>query len=462
MSFNGLSLSDKMVASLKKQGYVDPSPVQQNVIPKALKGRSVLAQSPTGSGKTHSFLIPLIEKCDMNLKRIQSIIIAPTRELARQIYDFARGFCDHFPEFKPRLYSSETDVSQNLEGVKEPPQMVIGTPGRLKDMLVDQGLFGLQNCKAIVLDEADMLLDLGYFEDIEQIFALLKNPQVLVFSATLRQDLKAELAKLVKNGFDFEGDENKTAETVTHHLIDVKHIGTNEAILRFLKIKKPYLCLVFASKKETVAEIHAFLQANGIPNIYFAGNLEERARKKAIREIKKNNHQVIVCSDLLSRGIDIPDVTDVVSVDLPNDLSFYFHRAGRAGRFGKPGDSWVFYNVDSIAIPRQLADRGVKFETLAMKGDKIVPDSIGLATKAQGHKKKVLPEDEVKEIKIAKALSRPKQVEPMYKKKQKIAIEKVKRKFRRKAIKKSVRKSLEKNWTAKAKKAKKITGKDGK
>ncbi len=451
MSFSGFSLSKKMVSALKSLGYEEPSKVQSVVIPKALRGVSLLAQSETGSGKTHSYLIPIIEKTDLNLNRVQAIIVAPTRELARQTYDFARQFQRFYQNLRVRLYSSEADVTQNEEGRNIPPQIIIGTPGRLKDLLVDKHIMTLQNVRTVVLDEADMLLDMGFFSDIEALFGIIEDPQIMVFSATLRQNLRDELLKFVRSDFEFENDKTETASTVKHHMIDVKHNGSVNALVTFLRLRRPYLCIVFASTVKMVDEIHKGLKENGIDAIYFSGSLDDRSRKKAIREIRANKYSIIVASDLLSRGIDIPDVTDVISIDLPSDLDFYHHRAGRTGRFGKEGDSWVFYNADSVNAAKRIMEEGVKFDFYVLRKDELKVDTVGLLPKTKLSKKKELPEEERKEISIAKAQARPKHIEPMYKKKKQFAIEKVKRKYRKKAIQKSIRKELEKEYKAKAK-----------
>ncbi len=452
MSFNGFSLSKKMVSALDTLGYKDPSDVQSVVIPKALRNVSLLAQSETGSGKTHAYLIPVIERTDMNLNRVQSIIIVPTRELARQTYDFARQFQRFYQNLRIRLYSSEMDVSQNEEGSSVPPQIIIGTPGRLKDLLVSKHIMTLQNVRTVVLDEADMLLDLGFFTDIEDIFAVLKEPQILVFSATLKQNLRDELSKFVRSDFEYESEKTETASTVKHHLVDIKHQGVVNAVNSFLNIRKPYLCIIFASTVQTVNEISKGLKNNGVDAVYFSGSLDDRSRKKAIREIRSNKYSVIVASDLLSRGIDIPDVTDVISADLPSDLDFYHHRAGRSGRFGKSGDSWVFYNSDSVKEAKRIMDEGVEFDFYTLRNGELKLDPVGLLPKTKLKKKKELPEEEQKEIRIAKALARPKHVEPMYKKKKQFAIEKVKKKYRKKAIQKSIRKELDKKYKESSKK----------
>lgn len=452
-SFKAFNLDSQLVNTLGKLGYKEPSKVQCAVIPKALQGKSLLAQSATGSGKTHAYLIPIIAKTDFNLDRLQAIVVCPTRELARQTYEFAREFVRFYPKFKVRLFTSEVDVSQNEEGLSVAPHLIIGTPGRINDLLVKKDSLNLNNVRSVVLDEADMLLDLGYFDDIAELFAHLNNPQTLVFSATLKQNLRDELNKFVSSDFSYENEKVNTASGVHHHLVDTKHQTAGDALLSLLKIRRPYLCIVFASTKDKVAELSRILKSNNYDPIYFSGDLDERNRKKALRAIRENRSSIIVSSDLLSRGMDIPDVTDVISIDLPNDLDFYHHRAGRTGRFGKEGDSWVFYDDDSTKLPKLLIEEGVNFDFYTLRKDELKIDPVGLLPKTKLKKKKAFEnEEEAKEIKIAKANSRVKRVKPSYKKKQKYAIEKVKRKYRRKAIQKSVRQQLTKKYQAEARK----------
>ena len=210
---------------------------------------------------------------------------------------------------------------------------------------------------------------------------------------------------------------------------------------RFLKFKNPYLCIVFASKKEDVKKTYEELKQDGYSVTMFSSDLDARKRRSTIKLIKDNKFQIIVASDLLSRGIDIEDVSDVISLDLPNDLEYYYHRAGRTGRFDKVGDSYVFYNSDSTSLPSELIKKGIKFDFLILKEDGIVPDPVGLLPKKKFSKKKPLSEQESKEIKIAKAKTRSKKVKPGYKKKQQWAVERVKNKYRRKAINKAIKKA---------------------
>ena len=454
MSFARFSIDKRLVGALESLGYKEPSPIQEKVIPGALRGESMLVQAPTGSGKTHSFLIPIIARTDFDLPRPQAVIVAPSRELARQTYEFCRAFARFYPKMRVRLWSSETDVSQNEEGKSLPPQIVVGTPGRLVDLLVQRDDYPLTNVRTLVLDEADMLFEEGCGDDVKSLADRLGAGQALVYSATLKPHLVAELKKDFP-GIDFEGTKEVTPGGLSHHLVDIKHVGKARALVDFMKARRPYLCLAFSSKKEDMKPVADLLRNEGIDYVYFSGALSERDRKKAIREIRSGKHALVLTSDLLARGIDLAGVSDVVSLDVPPEIEFYSHRAGRAARFGEKGDSWAFYNSDTVADARRLLAEGIPFDYYVLKGGELLSDPTSLEKKARGPKKKALPEEEVKEIKIAKALTRKKRVEPMHRKKTQFAIEKVKRKYRRKAIKASIRAEIGRSYAMKAKNKKK-------
>lgn len=451
-NFSSFDIDQKLVHALSKLGYETPTPVQTRIIPKALKRQSLVCQSQTGSGKTHAYLIPILDRLDMHLPKTQAIIVCPSRELARQVYEFATPFQRFFPTLKVRLLTSEAQKSQNAEGLSIPPHIVIGTPGRLADLLTKSYELDLRQVKTLILDEADMLLEQGYFDDIDALYALLgEKTQTMVFSATLHQGLRDRLSKYIGANFVYEGEDIKTSSSVTHHLVDIKHVGVLEALAKFLEIRKPYLAMVFASKKEDVRRTYEFLRGAGYDATFFSGDLDQRERKQALRKIKGNTNSLIVCSDLLSRGMDIEDVTDVISIDLPTDLSYYYHRAGRTGRYDKSGDSWVFYNADSTKLPLQLIEQGCVFEFLTLKSNGLVEDPVGLLKKKKFSKKKAFSDEEATEVKIAKARTHTDQVKPGYKKKRQEAVEKVKRKYRRKAIKEAVKKHKQTTYSRKAK-----------
>ena len=425
-----------MIKSLDRQGFTNPSEIQLRSIPKALKGETLMVQSATGTGKTLAFLVPIIEKIDFLNQNIQAIIIAPTRELAQQIYDFAIPFVKEFPNLKIKLFKSGVEREESSQGLSIPPHIAIGTPGRLADIL--PGKVSLRFVNTIVLDEADMLLREGFFGEIDKIVDQTNKPRFLVYSATLESNLAHELEKYIGPNIPVINEETMTASNVTHHLIDIRHNDVLTSLIDVIEIIKPYLLLVFASKKETANELYAGLRARKYKAALLTGDLDTRERKSIIRRVKDGEFYILVCSDMAARGLDIPDVTDVINVDLPNNLEFYYHRAGRTGRFNKTGNCYTFYSNDKTAKPLALIKNGVEFKYLVLRDGQLVPGK-GIE-KSHPTKRKVDEELQNKIQKVkAQTRNKDKKVKPGYKKKQKAAIEKVKQQHRREIIRKDIR-----------------------
>lgn len=437
MSFRGINLSEKMLKSLSRQGFYTPSPIQLRTIPKALKGETLMVQSATGTGKTLCFLIPIIDNIDLKNQSLQAIIVAPTRELAQQIYDFAIPFTKEFPELKIRLFKSGTEKENTLKGLSIAPHIIIGTPGRLADALKD-GVLSLKKVKTVVFDEADMLLKEGYFTEIDKFALAIEKPQYLVFSATLEANLAHELEKYVGPNIPVVNEEIMTSNNVTHYLIDIRHMDKALALEQVINCINPYLLLVFASKKETTNEIYAYLKNKKYKAGLLTGDLNARERKNVMKQIKNEDIYILVCSDMAARGLDIPDVTDVINLDLPNNLEFYYHRAGRTGRFNKKGNCYTFFDNDKTSKPLALVQDGVKFVYKALKDGNLV-DTHPIE-KAHPTKRKMDQEltNEIRKIN-AKSKSKNKKVKPGYKKKIKDEIAKAKQKHRREIIKKDIR-----------------------
>lgn len=447
-NFKAFNLSNKMIASLSRQGYLAPSKVQELVIPKALKGANLVIRSETGSGKTHAYLIPLISDLErLNEPKLKAVIIAPTNELARQIFIFARGFKKEYPDIKIRLLTSETSEKENISGLKEVPHIVIGTPGRLVK-LFQKGFLKKDFVKTIILDEADMLLELGYFNEIDYMMKLFSKPQVLIFSATISNSLNDKIIKYIGANYEISNGETKTSSHVKHHLINIHHQDIKNATHDFIRTKNPYFLLIFASNKNEVKEIYSYLKENKYPVIMITGDLSERERKAAIRRINNDEFQIVVASDLLSRGMDFKNISDVLSVNLPSDLSYYYHRAGRTGRFDKTGHSYVFYNPDDTKRIEALMNQGVIFDYFTLKNGVLEP--VKEFKKTFKNKKKI-DEDLLRDIKKAKYESRGNKVKPNYKKKVKNAIEKVKRKHKREIIRKDIRRQRVERYIQEAK-----------
>lgn len=426
-----------MLASLDRQYFTMPSDIQLRTIPRALRGETLMVQSATGTGKTLCFLIPVIEKIDLKNQQLQAIIVAPTRELAQQIYDFAMPFVEEFPELKIRLFKSGEEKENTLKGLSIAPHIIIGTPGRLADVLGSSTL-SLKCVKTIVLDEADMLLKEGYFPEIDKFATLVNEPQYLIFSATLEANLAHELERYVGPNTPIVNEEVKTASSVKHHLIDIRHEDKLIALEQIIKCINPFLLLIFASKKETANEAYAYLKERKYKVGLLTGDLNARERKNVMKQIRNEDIYMLVCSDMAARGLDIPDVSDVINIDLPNNLDFYFHRAGRTGRFNKTGNCYTLYDNERTSKPLALANLGVNFVYLTLRDEKLVP---GHPIEKQHPNRRKVDEELDKKIRKITAMNKGKNktVKPGYKKKMRDEIAKAKQKHRREIIKKDIR-----------------------
>lgn len=448
--FEQYAISKPMIHTLSRLGYVNLTPIQEAVIPHVYRGESVVARSETGSGKTHAFLVPILDRIDINKKEVQAIILSPTRELAKQTYDFAKLIQSDFPELKLLMIAGGVEKSRNKLKLESVPHVVIATPGRLKDLGIEDTVTSLSTSKVIVLDEADMLMDSGFFEDINLIISRLDAPQMLVFSATIPLKLSGIIEKYVGATEVIEiAKENKTSGQVTHSLIDTRHQPLFETILDFIKWKNPYFLLIFASKIDKVIEVYQFLQSQNLKVGMMHGNLENRERKAMMKRIRNNEFPIVVASDMAARGLDIEHVSDILNIDLPTDLDFYFHRAGRTGRYDKTGNCYTFYDNDHSERPRKLIELGVRFAYFSYRDHQFF-EAKGLEYKRQ-RVRKIDPTLE-KDIKTAVSKTRSTKVKPGYKKKVANAVEKVKKKYKRQIIEKDIRRQKVQRYKQSSKK----------
>lgn len=450
MKFSAFNISKDLIKILEQNGYVETTPIQQVVIPKALKGENIIAKSETGSGKTHAFLIPIIENCvESNL--LQAIILAPSRELARQTYKFANQIISDmsYKKIAVKLFISGEDSNKDLKSFKNGCNILIATPGKLRS-LIEESDFDMSMVKTLVLDEADMLLDSGFFDTIDAIFKKCdKNLQVEVFSATISEGLEVFLKKYISPDYVVTSTNNElTSKTVKHYFINTKHKDINELLLLFIDQFNPYLLLIFANSKKKTRDIYNFLSSKKIKCGILSGELEARERKSMLRRINNDEFRVVVCSDLVSRGLDIQNVSDVLSVDLPNNLEYYYHRAGRTGRNFKTGNSYVFYDHDTFDLPLKLINDGLEVNFLKVENNSFVPMASPIKEKKRSKK---MPTELDIAIKKAKITTMTKKVKPGYKKKVKTAIEKVKRRHRREIIRKDIRRQREERYIKESK-----------
>ena len=422
MNFTAFNLKKEVIEALNNLGYFEATKVQEIVIPKALKNENIIVKSATGTGKTHSFLIPIINNLEFN-KNLQAIIISPTRELAHQTYNFTIQFKKYFPNLEAKLFTSGIDTSRSKKKMENGCEIIIATPGRLK-YLIETLQIDFSSLKTIVLDEADMLIDKTFLDEIDSIISKINTPQIEVFSATISKQVEVFLRKYISPDYVLSlSENNQTSETVSHYFVNTKHRNINDLIVDFIKVKNPYLLMIFANSNVKVKEIYNYLSSIGYKCGIISGDLQPRERKAMLKRINNNEFQYIICSDIASRGLDLLDVTDVLSVELPTNLEYYYHRAGRTGRIFKDGNSYVFYDLDHTDLVLKLIENGLKPKFLKYNNGDFIEDKPILKQERKSQKVNTKLDTDIK-----KAIARTKsdKVKPGYKKKVKKEIERVK------------------------------------
>ncbi|WP_369902593.1 DEAD/DEAH box helicase [Bacillus manliponensis] len=418
-----------LIDAIRELRFSEPTEIQQQIFPVVKKGASVIGQSQTGSGKTHAYLIPTLNRIDASKEEVQLVITAPTRELAQQIHQEIvklTKFCEEDRMITARCFIGGTDKQRSIEKLKTQPHVVVGTPGRIKDLVEEQALF-VHKASAIVVDEADLMLDMGFIHDVDKIAARMpKNLQMLVFSATIPQKLKPFMKKYMENPEHIHiNPKQVTAVNLEHYLIPAKHRNKIALVKDMLLQYQPYLAIVFTNTKKMADEVADGLAERGLKVGRIHGDLSPRERKKMMKQIRDLEFQYIVATDLAARGIDIEGISHVINYELPSDLDFFTHRVGRTARAGYSGIAATLYHpADEEALDRLEKQRNIEFHHVDLKGDEWV--DLGPRRRRKSRKKQGNSELEVMAAKVVK---KPKKVKPGYKKKVEAQREKIKKKY---------------------------------
>lgn len=367
--FNQYELKPFIIDAIDELGFYEPTEIQQKVIPLVLKGESAIGQSQTGTGKTHSYVLPIIEKINPEKQAVQAVITAPTRELANQIHQEIQKITKHSAQpISSRLFIGGTDKQRSIEKLKTQPQIVVGTPGRINDLVNEQALF-VHTAKILIVDEADLMLDMGFIEDVDQIAAKMpKDLSMFVFSATIPEKLKPFLKKYLENPtFIHIEPKQLTAAKIEHVLIPSRHRDKITTVYEALVSFNPYLAIVFTNTKQMCDEVANGLSSKGLKVARIHGGLTPRERKKVMKQILDLEFQYIVATDLAARGIDIKGISHVINYELPSDLDFYVHRVGRTARAGYSGIALTIYEPSDEDKLNQLEKLGVEFKHMDLK-----------------------------------------------------------------------------------------------
>ena len=429
MKFTEFNFKDYIQEALKDLNFVEATEVQEKLIPVVLSGRDLVGESKTGSGKTHTFLLPIFQQLDEEADSVQAVITAPSRELATQIYQAARQLAS-FSEQEIRVanYVGGTDKARQIGKLESSqPHIVIGTPGRIYD-LVESGDLAIHKAHTFVVDEADMTLDMGFLETVDRIAARLpKALQFLVFSATIPQKLQPFLKKYLSNPV-MEQIKTKTviADTIDNWLLSTKGRDKNAQIYEISQLLQPYLAMIFVNTKTRTDELQAYLTAQGLKVAKIHGDIPPRERKRIMNQVKNLDFEYIVATDLAARGIDIEGVSHVINDAIPQDLSFFVHRVGRTGRNGLPGTAITLYQPSDDSDIRELEKLGIKFTPKMIKNGEF-QDTYDRDRRANREKTKEKLDTEM----IGLVKKKKKKIKPGYKKKIQWAVNEKRRKTKR-------------------------------
>ena len=428
MKFDNYELKDFIVKSLKDLKFTEFTPVQRGVFDKLVSEKNILAKSKTGSGKTHAFLIPIFNELNPDDNNIFATIIAPTRELASQIYKMAQ----HIASFSGKainikLYTAGTDREREiakLEGSQ--PHIVIGTPGKIKDLAITTNALKVYTSKYVVVDEVDMTFESGFLDEVDSILGVTENAKFMFFSATMSEAILPFLKKYMTNVEMI--DINNTNDTKIKHVwLPLKHKERNDVLIALTKAINPYLCIVFVNKKENVAGVSSVLSQEGYLVGTIHGDLTPRERKRVLTDAANLKYQYIVATDLAARGIDIPGVSHIINYELPRDYEFYLHRSGRTGRMYNDGIVYSIYEDIDDEYLNNLNKKGIVPEYFEVRNGEIV-EYKGRNTRAQ----RVKPKTDYQK-QAAKYIPKTEK-KPGYKKKRQAQIEELAKRLKKNDI----------------------------
>lgn len=340
-SFESFNLSPTLKANIDYKRYTIPTPIQDQAIPHILEGKDLIGLAATGTGKTAAFLIPLIQQMYQDTNK-KTLIITPTRELAQQIQSEFKDF-----SYNMKLYSSlvigGANMQRQIYELRRNPHLVIGTPGRLKD-LIEQGAIHLKDYANIVLDEVDLMVDIGFINDIKYFISFLpKNRQSLFFSATIPPKVQSILQSFVNNPVTVSVKKQETPENIDQDVVKVSNPAEKIDKLHDLLIQNGFdKVLIFGRTKHGIEKLNKELDFRGFKVGAIHGNKRQSQRQRVLQSFKRNEIQILLATDVASRGLDIPNVTHVINYELPQTYEDYIHRIGRTGRANQKGVALTF------------------------------------------------------------------------------------------------------------------------
>jgi ATP-dependent RNA helicase DeaD len=343
LRFADLGLAEPVMAAVAEVGYETPSPIQAATIPALLAGRDVLGQAQTGTGKTAAFALPLLSRLDLSASKPQVLVLAPTRELAIQVAEAFQRYANKIKGFHVLpIYGGQSYYPQ-LQALKRGVHVVVGTPGRVIDHL-DRGTLDLSELKALVLDEADEMLRMGFIDDVEAVLKKVpEQRQVALFSATMPSQIRRIAQTYLRDPVEVTiAAKTTTATNIRQRFWFVSGLHKLDALTRILEAEPYDAMIIFARTKSATDELAEKLQARGLAAAAINGDVQQAQREKTIQQLKDGKLDILVATDVAARGLDVERISHVLNYDIPYDTESYVHRIGRTGRAGRSGEAILF------------------------------------------------------------------------------------------------------------------------
>ena len=341
ITFQDLGLSEAMLKALEKKGYGWPTTIQAEAIPHFMQWRDVIAKAPTGTGKTFAFGIPMIEHIDAESDAVQGLILAPTRELAIQIGDELRGLLTYYKGIRVAVLYGGASIGPQIKQMERKPQIVVATPGRLMDHY-NRKTIRLDKIQTVVLDEADRMLDMGFFKDVTKIIEKVKNRKNLgLFSATISQEVMTVSWMYQRDEIEITVEPKKEDRPdIDQFSLTVAPLEKAETTLRLIRSQGYERLVIFCNTKHMCQRLSDDLKRAGLDCDCLHGDIRQNLREKTMQRFRDGKLAILVATDVASRGIDVDDVECVINFDIPEENEYYVHRIGRTGRAKRKGVAW--------------------------------------------------------------------------------------------------------------------------
>ncbi len=367
MNFQDFGLDQTITAAVEKCGYTIPTPIQEQAIPHLMQGRDLLGLAQTGTGKTAAFVLPTLQRLQQSGgKKIKTLILSPTRELAEQIHENIQQLAIGTSVRSCTIYGGVSKLPQ-IRNIQKGVEIVVACPGRLLDHMQSRTI-DLSGLEILILDEADQMLDQGFLPDIRRILKQVPaKRQSMVFSATMPAEIRRFVQDILSNPVKIQIDFEKPTETVSHALFQVAQSRKTALLTNILKKKEMQTTLVFTRTKHKAKKLAILLKKNGFRATSLQGNLSQNQRKNAMEGFRSGKFNIMVATDIAARGIDVSGISHVVNYDVPDTVEAYTHRTGRTGRALKTGEAVTFATADDgkiMQVVERTLGRKIRRETV--------------------------------------------------------------------------------------------------